>query len=44
MLIVLVRALTADSLAVVLIVHVGRQCIKRGLRIIMTYVKIKNAT
>lgn len=41
MLIVLVRALTADGLAVVLIVHVGRQYIKRGLRIIMTYVKIK---
>lgn len=44
MLVVSVRALTADSLAVVLLVHVGRQYIKRGLQIIITYVKIKNAT
>lgn len=36
-----VSALTADGLAVVLIVHIGRQYIKRGLQIIMTYVKIK---
>ena len=41
MLIVLVRALTADGLAVVLLVRIGRQYIKRGLGIIMTYVKIK---
>lgn len=44
MLMVSVSALTADGLAVVLIVHIGRQYIKRGLQIIMTYVKIKNAT
>lgn len=44
MLMVSVSALTADGLAVVLTVHIGRQYIKRGLQIIMTYVKIKNAT